>query len=96
MAKERFDLVVCADVLHYLHEAEIQRGLPAFVKLIRGAAFVEVLTGEDAVVGDTIGLIRRPASWYRNLFAGSSLAQVAPFFWIAPKLAADAAALERP
>jgi SAM-dependent methyltransferase len=93
--RERFDLVVCTDVLHYLHEAEIERGLPAFVKLIRGAAFVEVLTAEDSVIGDTMGLIRRPATWYRNLLAGARLTQVAPFFWIAPKLADDSAALER-
>ena len=94
--RERFDLVVCSDVLHYLREEEIQSGLPAFIKMIRGAAFVEALTQEDAVIGDTTGLIRRPASWYRNLFARAGLAQVAPFFWIAPQLAADSAALERP
>jgi SAM-dependent methyltransferase len=94
--RERFDLVVCADVLHYLGEEEIERGFPSFIKLVRGAAFVEALTREDTVVGDTIGLIRRPSSWYRSLFAGAGLAQVAPFFWIAPKLAADSAALERP
>src|SRR5206468_11946675 len=57
---ERFDLVVCADVLHYLQDDEIVRGLPSLVRLIRGAAFLEVLTREDDVVGDTVGLIRRP------------------------------------
>src|SRR6266545_4866194 len=45
--REKFDLVVCADVLHYLHDDEIRRGLPALVRLIRGAAFQEVLTYED-------------------------------------------------
>jgi len=94
--REKFDLVVCADVLHYLHDDEIRRGLPALVRLIRGAAFLEVLTYEDDVVGDTVGMIRRPAARYRSLFAEARLSQVAPFLWITPKLANDAAALERP
>jgi len=93
--RERFDLVVCADVLHYLSDDEICRGFPILVRLIRGAAFLEVLTREDAVVGDTAGLIRRPASWYRQLFAGAGLSQAAPFLWLEPRLASDSAALER-
>ena len=93
--RERFDLAICSDVLHYLHDDEIYRGLPAFVRLIRGAAFLEVLTHEDDVIGDTVGLIRRPASWYRDVFAKAGLTQVAPFLWITAKLASDSAALER-
>ena len=50
--KESFDLVVCADVLHYLDEAEIGRGLRAIVPLARGVLFFEVLTKEDDIVGD--------------------------------------------
>ena len=93
--RERFDLAICSDVLHYLHDDEIQRGLPAFVRLLRGAAFIEVLTREDEVIGDTVGLIRRPASWYRDTFANAQLVQAASFLWITQKLASDAAALER-
>jgi len=94
--RERFDLAVCADVLHYLDDDEIDRGLPAFVRLTRGAAFVEVLTTEDYVTGDTAGLIRRPATWYRDRLAKAGLTAVAPYLWISPKLAGDSAALERP
>ena len=93
--RERFDLAICSDVLHYLHDDEIYRGLPAFVQLIRGAAFLEVLTHEDDVIGDTAGLIRRPASWYRDTFANAHLVQAAPFLWITRNLASDSAALER-
>jgi hypothetical protein len=46
-------------------------------------------------MGDTLGLIRRPAAWYRELFASARLTQVAPFLWIGPKLTAASAALER-
>jgi len=92
--KERFDLVVCADVLHYLHEAEIRRGLGAMVGLSRGVLFLEVLTREDDIVGDVEGLIRRSAKWYRHLFTAAGLTAAAPYIWLAPALRDDAAALE--
>ncbi len=93
--RERFDLLVCADVLHYLQEEEIERGLPALVKLMRGAAFLEVLTREDAVVGDTFGLIPRPARWYGDRFLAAGLTPVGPYVWLAPALAKQATSLER-
>lgn len=93
--RERFDLVVCADVLHYLPDDEIRRGLPALVRLMRGAAFLEVLTREENVVGDTVGLLRRPASWYRQVFTAAGLTAVGPYMWIGQRLASDATALER-
>jgi SAM-dependent methyltransferase len=93
--RERFDLVVCADVMHYLQDEEIRRGLPAIVRLLRGAAFFEVLTREDSVVGDTVGLIRRPAAWYREVFTSAGLTAVGPYTWIGKRLADDSTALER-
>ena len=94
--RERFDLVVCADVLHYLHDDEILRGLPALVRLIRGVAFIEVLTRDDEVLGDTFALMRRPSNWYREVLTEARLTQVAPYLWTTPKIAAASAALERP
>jgi SAM-dependent methyltransferase len=93
--RERFDLVVCADVLHYLQDDEILGGLPEIVRLMRGAAFFEVLTREDDVVGDTVGLIRRPASWYRDVFRSAGLTAVGPYTWIGKNLANNSTALER-
>ena len=94
--RERFDLVVCADVLHYLHDDEIRYGLPALVRLMRGAAFLEVLTREDDVVGDTVGLISRPSAWYRDVFTAAGLTPVGPYTWIGKRLADESTALERP
>ena len=90
-----FDLVVCADALHYIGEDEIRDGLPALARLARGVLWLEVLTREDAIVGDLEGLIRRPAAWYRTLFAGAGLTQSGPYTWLSPRLAEEAAALER-
>ncbi len=92
--RERFDLLVCADVLHYLSEEEIHRGLPAMIKLMRGAAFLEVLTREDQIIGDKVGLTVRPAGWYRELFSNAGLTSVAPYMWLAPALARTVAQLE--
>jgi SAM-dependent methyltransferase len=92
--KERFDLVVCADVLHYLDEAEIRRGLRALLPLARGVVFFEVLAAEDDIVGDVEDMIRRPAKWYRDLFTAAGLTAAAPYIWLAPLLRDDAAAME--
>lgn len=89
-----FDLVVCSDVLHYLSERELRRGLPQLVRMTEGIAFIEVLTNEDEIIGDVEGLIRRPAAWYRKLFNNAGLAQVAPYCWLPRAMQNFAAELE--
>jgi SAM-dependent methyltransferase len=91
-----FDLVVCSDVLHYVSEKEIKRGLPALVRLTGGAAFIEVLTREDDIVGDLDGLIQRPAAWYKRLFARGGLTHAAPYTWLSRRMAKMATELELP
>ncbi|MFZ2493588.1 MAG: class I SAM-dependent methyltransferase, partial [Thermoanaerobaculia bacterium] len=59
------DLVVCADVLHYVEDSEIEAAAAEVARLTLGIAYIEVLTAEDDIVGDLAGLIRRPAAWYR-------------------------------
>ncbi len=92
--RERFDLLVCTDVLHYLDDDEIRRGLPAAVRLMRGAAFLEMITHEDEVAGDTVRLKRRPARWYQDLFAEAGLTAVGPYIWVRSKLRANTSPLE--
>lgn len=94
--RESVDLVVCSDVLHYLDDAEIRRGLPELVRLTGGIAYLEVLTREDDIVGDLEGMIQRPAAWYRRIFTRAGLTQVGPYCWLSPKLRAEAAELEKP
>ena len=69
----RADLVVCADVLHYLDDAEIRRGLPELAARIRGAAFIQVFVVGDAFDGDVAGWRGRPAAWYRRRFREAGL-----------------------
>jgi SAM-dependent methyltransferase len=90
----KFDVVVCSDVLHYLPDDEIRRGLKALVRLTAGIAYLEVLTAEDDIVGDLEGFIKRPADWYRRLFHGAGLRAAGPYLWLAPGLQSSAASLE--
>lgn len=91
----QFDLVVCADVLHYVPDAEIRVGLAEIARLCEGIAFVEVLTAEDEIVGDLQGLIRRPASFYRRAFAKHGMRQEGPYTWLGSALSDGIAELEK-
>lgn len=90
-----FDLVVCADVLHYLEDDELDRGLPALVAATGGAAYLEVLTAAEEVEGDTRGMILRAPESYEERFARLGLTGVGCHVWLAPALADLPAALER-
>ena len=90
-----FDLVVCADVLHYLEADELERGLPALVNLTAGLAYLELLTSDEEVEGDLRALKLRPPALYRKLFSSAGLTAVGCHGWLAPGLADAPAALER-
>jgi len=91
---QKFDLVVCSDVLHYVGEEEIRNGLREIVRLCEGIAYLEVLTKEDEIVGDLEGLINRPAAWYRKTFERAGLVHVGPYTWLGEPLQPIASALE--
>lgn len=88
------DLLVCADVLHYLPDAELRRGLPGLAQLCGGVAFLETFTAQDAFEGDQEGLVARPAAWYRRQLARVGLRPAGSHCWLGPELAGEAAALE--
>jgi SAM-dependent methyltransferase len=89
-----FDLVICSDVLHYVNDDELRRGLPHLERLTDGVAFIEVLTAEDQIIGDIEGLIRRPAASYRRQFTKAGFAQAGPYCWIPRVTQQDASELE--
>ncbi len=90
----KYDLVVCSDVLHYVPDAELRRGITHLHRLTGGLAFLEVLTKEDEIIGDVEGLIRRPATWYREVFANAGYVQAGPYCWVPERLQDGAAELE--
>ena len=88
------DLLVCADVLHYLPIAELRRGLPGFAELCGGMAFIEVFCRGDAIEGDVDGFVPRSAAFYRKAFADAGFTACGSHAYLSPTLAADAVALE--
>lgn len=89
-----FDLVVCADVLHYLDDRAILRGLDTFVDLVGGVALIEVFTAADSVDGDREGFHLRDPAWYRRAFAGAGLVPLGLQLWTHREIAADLEALD--
>lgn len=93
--EQRFDLLVCADVIHYLDAAELRRGLSGFAEIGAGVAFLETWCRGDAIEGDRDGFIARSGSWYRRQFARAGLSACGSHLYLLPELAARAGALER-
>lgn len=89
-----FDLLVCADVLHYLDDDEVRRGLSGFADLCGGLAFIEVYCVEDDVEGDMHGFRGRTAHWYRRTFADAGLTACGNHCYLVPAITASATALE--
>ncbi|KAF1684765.1 methyltransferase [Pseudoxanthomonas broegbernensis] len=89
------DLLVCADVLHYLPTRELARGLPGLAELCGGVAFLETFAAEDEFEGDTEGFQHRAAAWYRRRLRAEGFAAIGSHCWLGPALADGAAALER-
>lgn len=73
------DLVVCADVLQYVDNAEAERGLRAIHRLVGGAAYIEAFATEDAMAGDHVNWHERTAVQYRRLFRRAGLTQCGPY-----------------
>jgi SAM-dependent methyltransferase len=93
---EPFDLVVCADVLHYLDDRTILLGLDALVDLVGGVALIEVFTKDDPVEGDRDGFLLRDPLWYRRAFMGAGLVPVGLQLWVHHEIAEDLDAMDLP
>jgi SAM-dependent methyltransferase len=93
-AGEPFDLVVCSDVLHYLDETEIVRGLKGLVPLVGGVAYLSVFTREDDPTGDLAGWRRRNAQWYLSRFRRAGLVACGMQCYTTPEIAEAAAELD--
>jgi SAM-dependent methyltransferase len=88
------DLLVCSDVMHYLPDAELKRGLKGFSELCGGLAFLELWSKEDDIIGDKIGFIERPAAWYRKQFNKAGFIACGSHGYLSTELHASATALE--
>ena len=77
----RIDLFVCADVFQYVETREIESGLKAMSRALRGIAYIESFTTDDAMEGDRTNWHDRSAADYRRLFRRAGLTQCGPYCW---------------
>ena len=89
-----FDLVICSDVMHYVEDADLRKGVRAIADATDGVAYLEVLTKEDEIIGDLDAFIRRPAAFYRKLFTSVRMSFVGPYLWLSPAFDGAVAELE--
>jgi len=94
--EEPFDLVVCADVLHYVDDTVILTAIDELADLVGGVALLEVFTSADHALGDRDGFHPRPPEWYRRVFEGAGLESIGLQMWVHAETAADLDALDRP
>lgn len=94
--RQPVDLLVCADVLHYLPDAELKRGLAEFARLGDGLAYLETHCDGDDIEGDFKDLQRRPADWYRREFKRAGWTAIGSHLYLGAALTERATALELP
>lgn len=80
--KGKYDLIVCADVLHYVPTPELRRGLVSIRRLLRGVAYLEAFATSDAVVGDLQDWHHRSEATYRREFADAGFIACGLNCWI--------------
>lgn len=93
--REPFDLVVCADVLHYVRSPEVRAGLAALAPLVGGVAFLEAFTSADEIDGDHAELQNRTPAVYRKFFEEAGLVPVGLHLYVTRRTAGTLVALER-
>ena len=71
--RRQFDLVVCADVVMYISDDELERGLDAIAALTQGMAYIEAYTTGDEMIADFEGWHHRSEREYRRLFRNAGL-----------------------
>ena len=91
----RYDLIIAADVCHYLPTPVLQRGDRQIALLLGGVAFLPTFTADDEIEGDRAQFQRRRAPTYRRIFAAAGLAPIGMQAWVTRDTRARLSALER-
>ncbi len=91
---KRYDLIVCADVLQYIPDDVLERGVRHIATLLNGVTFLESYTSGDEMEGDLAGWHHRSRAKYRRIFAGAGLVGCGMHCYLTPELAGRAVELE--
>jgi SAM-dependent methyltransferase len=89
-----FDLIVCADMLQYVADGPLERGVRHLAALLEGVAFLEAYTTGDDMEGDLEGWHPRSKHRYRRIFSDSGLVACGLHCYLTTRLADRAVELE--
>ena len=89
-----YDLVICADMLQYVPDATLKRGVRHIAGLLNGVAFLESYTTGDDMEGDLDGWHPRSKSQYRRIYTDAGLVPCGVHCYLTRSLAVNAVELE--
>ena len=89
-----YDLVVCADVIQYVPDAALERGVRRIADVLGGVAFLESYTTGDEMEGDLAGWHPRSKTRYRQVFRSAGLIGCGLHCYVTPELAERSVELE--
>lgn len=89
-----YDLIICSDTLFYLPIEELELGLASLSRRAAGAAFLELYTDSDSVIGDfpTKGL--KSSAYYRKMLQRHGFLSVGSHCYLGPDMAERAMQME--
>lgn len=89
------DVIICADVLQYIPDAPLVRGLRRIQELLSGLAYLEAYTDEDDMEGDKDGWIMRSPRFFRSAFKNAGFTPCGMHCYAGRKLRDSLNALEQ-
>lgn len=90
----KFDIVICADVLHFVGDREVERGLAHIARFAGGVAYLPTFTSADEVEGDVGALHARSPRWYLTRLRAAGLLPLGLDFYVGRTQARSLSALE--
>ena len=94
LGRKKYDLIVCADVLQYVADAALRRGVGRIAEVLGGVAYLEAYTTGDEMEGDLSGWHQRSKAEYREVFQGAGLVGCGLHCYMTESMAERAVALE--
>lgn len=91
---EDYDLIVCSDTLFYLPLEELKVGLDSLAHRAAGAAFLELYSEEDSLIGDFPKEGLKRAAFYRRLLRTHGFRSVGSHCYLGPDMAGRAMQME--
>lgn len=93
----RYDIVVCNDVLPFITNAEMKKGLAWIGERLEGVAWLQAMTRYDEFEGDRENFVARTGAQYLFAFsAWGELSRIAPHLYVGKRGLTSLSALERP